>query len=245
MAPPPDPPRRVLITRPRLDAEPLAEILRGHGIEAVIEPMLDIRVVDGPAFDLDGVQALAMTSANGVRAFAARHRRRDLPVYAVGGATAREAVRAGFTSVVTADGDVDSLAPLIAAELDPGRGAVFHAAGSARAGDLGGLLGHAGFAYRRGVCYEAVTAETLSPAVATALREQRIDAVVLYSPRTAKTFRACAEAAGCAAACRHLAAYCLSPAVARAAKGLAWRAVVIAARPEQGVLIKTLLGESD
>ena len=49
--------------------------------------------------DLDGVQALIATSANGVRAFAARDPRRSLPVCAVGDATARAASDAGFADV--------------------------------------------------------------------------------------------------------------------------------------------------
>ena len=56
---------RLLITRPREDAEPLAEILRRRGIEVILEPLLEVTYDDGPGVDLDGVQALLVTSAAG------------------------------------------------------------------------------------------------------------------------------------------------------------------------------------
>ena len=61
---------RVLITRPEDDARPLAERLAARGIEALVEPLLIIVPVAGAELDLDGVQALLVTSANGARALA-------------------------------------------------------------------------------------------------------------------------------------------------------------------------------
>jgi len=84
-------PLRALITRPREDAEEIAEQLRARGIESVIEPMLAIVPVPHPGLDLTDVQALLFTSANGVRAFAAATTVRSLPVFAVGDATAAAA----------------------------------------------------------------------------------------------------------------------------------------------------------
>ncbi len=69
-----------LITRPVEDAEPLAALLAARGVVAVREPLLAIRPAAGAAPDLDGVQAVLFTSANGARAFAAAAARRDLPV---------------------------------------------------------------------------------------------------------------------------------------------------------------------
>src|SRR5881392_3206481 len=63
---------RALVTRPRAEAAALAEALDRRGIEAIIEPLLDIHYRDEPAPDLAGVQAVLCTSANGVRALARR-----------------------------------------------------------------------------------------------------------------------------------------------------------------------------
>ncbi len=60
---------RVMITRPRLEAASLADTLEALAVETLIEPLLHIDFMDGPAPDLNGVQALLVTSANGARAF--------------------------------------------------------------------------------------------------------------------------------------------------------------------------------
>ncbi|MCH7833368.1 MAG: uroporphyrinogen-III synthase, partial [Proteobacteria bacterium] len=55
---------RLLITRPREDAEPLAALLGERGIETALEPLMSIIDSDTPDPDLSGVQALLITSAN-------------------------------------------------------------------------------------------------------------------------------------------------------------------------------------
>ena len=91
---------RVLITRPGEDGTALAEVLKTNGVETVIEPLLAIKHINGPFVDVNTVQALLLTSANGVRALARRTDRRDLPVYAVGDATATTARREGFAKYI-------------------------------------------------------------------------------------------------------------------------------------------------
>src|SRR6185312_15240294 len=166
---------RALVTRPEEDAAPLAAALAERGIDVTLEPLLAIRPLPEAPLDLAGVQALLFTSANGVRSFAELAGGRDLPgwralpVFAVGNATAAAAHNAGFTRVESAAGDVATLAKLATERLDPKAGALFHAAGSAVAGDLAGLLEQAGFTLRREMLYEARPADQLSPATVTNL----------------------------------------------------------------------------
>lgn len=236
---------RALVTRPEDDAAPLAAALAERGIDVTVEPLLAIRPIPDADIDLDGVQALLFTSANGVRSFAELAGTRDLvgwqelPVFAVGNATAEASRSAGFTRVESAAGDVAALARLVAERLDPQAGALFHAAGSAVAGDLAGLLEQAGFTLRRAMLYEAKPADHLSPATVTNLANGWFDLVLFFSPRTAATFVALARAAGdgVVAGCGRAAALCLSPAVAAAAGELTWREVQAAQRPELPALL--------
>ena len=101
---------RLLVTRPAEDAAPLAALLEEKGHEVTLEPLLTIEPVDNAVLDFEGVQALLITSANGVRAFAERNAERDLPVLAVGDASASVARELGFTNVESATGDVAALA---------------------------------------------------------------------------------------------------------------------------------------
>ena len=106
--------QRIWITRAQPAADTTAERVRALGHEAVVAPLLAVRVLPDVAVDLRGVAALAFTSANGVRAFADASGERGLKVFAVGAATAQAARQAGFKSVLSADGDVEALAEGIA-----------------------------------------------------------------------------------------------------------------------------------
>ena len=231
---------RLLITRPREDAEPLAALLGERGIETALEPLMSIIDSDTPDPDLSGVQALLITSANGIRAFARRVADRDIAVCAVGDASARAAGDLGFGDVASASGDVEALAAMVKAGRDPGAGALLHVAGTDVAGDLSGLLEAAGFEVPRAVLYEARAAESLSAETRDAMEAGTLDGVLLFSPRTAALFAELVTDAGVSETCRGLIAYCLSPAVAEKAQSLAWRDVVVATEPSQEALLRAL-----
>jgi len=236
----------ILVTRPAEDAEPLAARLRDQGYDASIEPMLDIVWLDGPEPDLKDVQALLFTSANGVRGYSRRTGRRHLPVYAVGDATARAARTAGFADVESASGDVYALADLVRARTTSDAGVLLHVAGTKLAGDLAGMLTNAGFSVRRATLYDAVPSTRLSENTSTALRTGTLDAVLFFSPRTARSFVRLVNEAGLIDRCRTVDALCLSPAVAEAARTYGdqgvtpWQSVRVAPRPEQDSLLGLL-----
>jgi uroporphyrinogen-III synthase len=230
----------VLVTRPAADAAPLVAALARLGIEAASEPLLDIVHRPGPPLDVKGVQALLVTSANGARAFAARNPERDLPVLAVGDASAAAARALGFARVESASGDVAALAELCKRRLDPGKRPLLHVAGTRVAGDLGGELGRAGFQYRREVLYEARVATRLTEATRAAIESGTLDGVLFFSPRTAASFVALVREAGIAAHLSHLAAFCLSAAVAEKARAATWGRIVVAERPEQDSLLAAI-----
>lgn len=96
------------------------------------------------------------------------------------------------------------------------------------AGDIGGTLERAGFTYHRVVLYRAEAAPGLPGDVASALADGHVDAAMFFSPRTARIFAEHVRAAGLE---RHVArsvAFCLSEAVAEAARLLPWRATPVA-----------------
>lgn len=234
---------KALVTRPVEDAAPLIRALQERGIETLLAPMLTIRPVADAERRLHetlaSAQAVLFTSANGVRAFAAASPRRELPAFAVGDATAAAARIAGFRSVLSAGGDVEELAELVKAKLSPQGGALVHAAGSSVAGDLAGALAPLGFTVHRAVLYDAVPANALDPATVAALRGGEAGLALFFSPRTAASFANLA-AADVAEPCRRIAAFALSPAVARALEPLAWRVLRIAAAPTQHDLLAAL-----
>ena len=236
----------ILVTRPAEDSGPLAARLRALGFGVSVEPMLEIRWLDGPEPDVENVQALLFTSANGVRGYARRTSRRDRPVYAVGDATATAAREAGFAQVESASGDVYALAALVRQRCAATSGPLLHVAGTKLAGDLAGMLAESGFSILRETLYDAVPTGHLSDGTAAALRTGTLDAVLFFSPRTARSFVRLVNEAGLIDRCRTVDALCLSPAVAEAARTYGelgvtpWQSVRVAPRPEQDSLLGLL-----
>jgi uroporphyrinogen-III synthase len=205
---------------------------------ALIEPLLTIERVPGVAPDLAGVQALVLTSANAAPALSAPAR--QLPLFAVGDATARAAERAGCSRVISAAGSGADLARLIAQHCRPERGALLHLSGEHVRPGLAEGLAAVGFDLRRQVVYRAVAARGLSPVTVEALVQRQIGAVLLFSPRTAQTFVELISRHGLQGDLVATAAICLSAAVAQPCRELVWRAIYLAARPEPGPLLEAL-----
>ncbi len=232
---------RVLVTRPKEDSQALADALRDRGHEVLLQPLLVIKP-EAPAgsLDLRAIQALLFTSANGVRALANRSARRDLPVFAVGDATARAARNAKFAEVTSAGGDVEDLARLVAERLDPAAGPLVHGAASLVAGDLKGRLEAAGFTIERRVLYRAEPVPALSAEIEAAWIQGGIDAALFFSPRSAESFAAIVRARDLAAAASLCHALSLSPAVAEILEQLPWASVRTAEQPTTEALLKGL-----
>jgi uroporphyrinogen-III synthase len=232
--------RRALVTRPRAEAAALAEALDRRGIEALIEPLLDIYYRDAPPPDLARVQAVLCTSANGVRALARLSSERGIALFAVGEATAARAREAGFAHVESAGGSVDDLARMVRERLRPDGGRLLHVAGSDVAGDLAGALCDAGFAIERAVLYEARPVASLSAAATAALRNGLVDFALFFSPRTAAVFARLAEQAAVSEALRSITAVSISAAADRSLGDIAFRQRLVAEKPDQSGLLSAL-----
>jgi uroporphyrinogen-III synthase len=228
---------RALITRPRAEAEGLAALLAERGIEAVIEPLIEIAHGTMALPGLDGVQAILCTSANGVRALARASAERGLPVFAVGDATAARARAEGFRRVESGGGDVEDLAYLVGHRLKPAGGKLLHVAGSEVAGDLAAALGAEGFSVERAVLYEASPAAALSQTSAQLIAGRQIDLALFFSPRTAAIFARLAEEAGVQTGLRATVAVSISAAADAMLADLPFRDRVIAEQPTQAALV--------
>lgn len=225
--------KRVWITRALPGAEATAARVRALGHEAIVAPLLAVRALDGPSIDLTAVGALAFTSANAVRAFAAHSAERGLPVFAVGAGTAAAARAAGFADVQSADGDVEALAAVIAYAHPAG--VVLHPGAREPAGDLAGALARAGIAARPLVLYATVP----EPPPASLIESiGDLDAVLVHSP---KAGRRLAEVLSRRPAPR-LDVLCLSPQVAQAVAVASVGGIRTAASPREEALLSLLQG---
>ena len=231
---------RVLVTRPLDDALEIQILIAARGHEVVVAPLLRVGFRRGAEIDLTGVQAILATSANGVRALAQRTGRRDVPLFAVGPQTAQAAQAAGFTTVRSADGDAAALAQAVPSWASPKAGALLHAAGADVAGKLAEALTASGFQVRSEVLYDVVTVGEMPANAADEIAANRIAAVLLFSPRSARAFVQCLQAAGLAQHASRMIAGCISQATAAELAPLTMKEIRVAERPNQGSLLNCL-----
>jgi uroporphyrinogen-III synthase len=229
---------RVLVTRPEPQAGATAALLRARGHEAHVAPVARIERLEATLPPAEAVDAVILTSANAAFALAPY---RELPVYAVGAATARSARAEGATSVTTAAGDWRSLARLLSGPEGPPAGTrLLHLSGAEIRGDLAGALAAAGLSLLRVVVYAAHAESWLDPRVSALLTREALDAVLFFSPAHATMWRRQIERAAAADRLFALHALALSEAVAEPLRALPWRAVEVAAAPEVALLIDRL-----
>ena len=231
---------RLLVTRPQAEAETTAAALEWRGHRALIAPMLHIEPVIGAAFDPSGYDAIVMTSGNAVRALAthsAFRRALALPLLVVGGQTAKAARDAGFSDVVSADGDAADLLALIRKRWHESGARLVYLAGSDRSRDLATELAGDRIHVETIVVYSANAAVRLPDDAERAMRDGLVDGVLHYSRRSTAIFLDCADKGGLDASLQPLVHYCLSQ---RAAEPLAARRlsrIRIAPRPDEAALL--------
>ncbi|WGM32570.1 uroporphyrinogen-III synthase [Brevundimonas sp. NIBR11] len=216
--------RTVWITRAQPGADQTAERLSALGLSPLAAPVLTLHPLDVRP-DTEDFGALAFTSRNAVTLFAERSGDRNLPVFAVGDATAAAARKVGFTRVRSADGDLGALAGLLRTEATGLT--VLHPSAAEPAGDLAALVGDMARVMSVAV-YETRDSGTDLP--------QTWDVVLIHSPRAARALagRLSPDVA------RGRIAVAISPAAAAPLAGLPFAEVRIADTPTETSLLATL-----
>lgn len=228
--------RAVLVTRPEPGLGETCARLAALGWAPLAAPAL---VLESRALaPFPAPQAVLITSRAALPALAALPR--ALPLFAVGEASAAAARAAGFAAAEGAEGEAAALAALVAARCRPEAGPLLLAAGRGYAQDLAAALRGRGFRVARRIAYHVAPASALPETARRAMSEGQVAAALFFSPRSAACAMKLWRAAGLAEAARGIEALALSPRIAAVLAGFPWRAVRVAARPEQALLIDLL-----
>nr|WP_235913970.1 uroporphyrinogen-III synthase [Pseudoroseomonas coralli] len=228
-----------MITRPEPGCAETAAAVAALGWRPLLAPALVLEALP-PAPDLARpTQALLLPSRAAARALAGKLDP-ALPVLAVGGGTAAEARAAGFTDITPAEGDAATLAALAAARLDPARGPLLLAVGQGYGAALAAALRGRGFSVRRRVVYAARPAAGLPDSTRAALRQGAARAALFLSPRSALITQALLRQSGLVETVRGMAAFALSPRIARALADMPWQAIHATAMPDSSALLALL-----
>lgn len=223
----------LIVTRPALDGERTRGALQAVGISSIAAPLIDIAFfedVTPPAIDID---AVAFTSANGVRAAIAAKLDRSLNAYCVGPATAELAAQAGFQVRAVGGADVADLAQRIA---DDAPRHILHVRGIDAAGDLTQLLADRHVTATAMPLYKAQAAADLPKAIVDAIHAGPAE-IAFFSPRTARIFIRLADQWPTPLSFESTTALCLSQAVAEACAALPFAEIAVSARPDTAAFV--------
>ncbi len=216
----------ILLTRPKDRSEAFAAEISKCGWASTIWPLLTIRpVVTKPIEPCEG-QSLIFTSVNAIESIsdpAPIH----MPAICVGGATAAAARRRGFTCVTNIAGDADQLVRTLLGK-DPQR--YLHIRGVHTRGDIAARLTKAGRPTDEIVNYQAIASETAPKEIDTAIMAGKIDAVALFSPRSAAILKKLARVEW-VSNLSTMTVFAISPSAAEPARDMGFANVVVAKQP--------------
>jgi len=219
----------ILLTRPKDGADRFADALRceiSPDVEIIISPLTRIDWLE-QSLNLDKVRRLVFTSINGVRAFVRLSERRDIPCYTVGDATAAFAESHGMQATSCQGTAVELIARILA---DRERGPVLHIRGVHGRGAVVENLIRGGCKAQEVVTYRQM-AEQLNVHAKQLLLQENPVIIPLFSPRGA--MRLVDQSEGKAP----LLVVALSEEVAKAARDLGAKQVIVAQRPDARAMV--------
>jgi uroporphyrinogen-III synthase len=201
--------------RPEPGASETVRKARQLGLHAVAIPLFEIKAVEWQAPDPHAFDGLLLTSANAIRfGGEALDALRNLPVYAVGDATASVAREAGFTVAVSGDSGVERLLESIPSDLR-----LLHLCGADRKETAGAI--------RK---ITPIVVYCSKPAPAPGVSDLGEAVALIHSPRAGRRFAELVRDRS------SLSIVAISPAAADAV-GLGWRSIEAAARPSDDALL--------
>jgi uroporphyrinogen-III synthase len=237
----------VLVTRPHPDDETTAASLRARGFDVLRAPMLRFEPVAVHEDMNARYSAVIVTSANALRGIEPHlkgHRMLELPLFAVGEHTAAAARRAGFTHVVSANGDAANLRDLVLASLRAKElkkaSTLLYLAGAELTRDLASELEESGFRVVTQTTYKMIAVTSLPRETCDAFAANQVEAVLHYSQRSARAFLDAARAAGVEISALAIPQCCISAAVASVVRDAGATQVVVAATPDENALFEAL-----
>lgn len=231
----------ILLTRPYAKSLETKRQLEEIGCRVSIQPVLDISPVKHSSDIYRNSKALILTSFHASSQISQREEiDKNMTIFAVGEATARPLHDAGFKNVYAAEGNAQSLLPIIREHFRPEDGLITYLSGWHITQDLAKALAMNGHEAQRVVIYKANLINDISPLTKAEIQRQEIDCVILMSNRSAHQFcKMCYEAK----IIKHLSritALTMSEEIAKSIENIKWKDIKIAQEPSMNSIIETL-----
>lgn len=231
----------ILITRPQEVALPLAHHLQQQGHQVILDPLLQIRPLPLELPSLFSFEAIVTTSQQAIYCLANLTPQRDFPLWCVGIESAKVAKALGFQTIHIADGSADDLVNRLADTVSASMQPFLHLSGDIIRTDIVQALQCKGIAAQRLVIYQTQEATTFSPETQEAFQKKILNAVLLYSPRTARVFYRLSRAANIQEQFETIIAVCLSNSIKKEILALPWKNILVAKKTTTNDLLMALI----
>ena len=225
----------VWVTRAEPGAGETVAKLDALGFAALVEPVIETRVLKVSPMPEGAFDGIAFTSAAAVRLGSDRISDQTLPVFAVGDATARLAKLLGWRDVRSADGNVEDLARLIAS--DASARTILHPGAVLAAGDLSGILEKLGRQIVSWPLYETVERAGPSAELVHQISCNGVYGILVHSPSAGKSLANWLSPLGGLA---NAILFALSGPCTRSLEGESFREIHISPFPREAALLKVV-----
>ena len=235
-----DSPKRVLVTRPEPGASETTRRLESLGFDPITMPLQEIRRVPvAPEAARHVVVAVAVPSASAVRHAPGALLRQwsGLPCFAVGEATAEAARTAGFTHVIAAAGDAESLGELIISDAPAGK--VAYLCGKVRRPLFENMLRRAGVPVITLETYDTLTLELDIGAISRRIGKSAVDCALVYSASAAAILAKIVQATDLRGRFEGTTFICISDRVSKELAGTGHK-ILVAEEPDETALLEML-----
>jgi uroporphyrinogen-III synthase len=162
---------------------------------------------------------------------------KNIPIWCVGGQTAKEAANAGFKFVFPGPGTAENLGKIMAETLCFTKGSVYYPRAKIVEFDMGGMLREKGFHVIERVVYRAFAMTSFPPKIQKEMETKNVQGVFFLSRQGVLAFGKMVKASGMERFFNKTTAFCLSPSVAQEAQDLGFQNVLSAKNPTRDCLL--------
>lgn len=221
-----------LITRPAEDALELQESLDSLGVFSYVEPLAEIEYLDKSV--PSGFDLVVFTSAKAINAYRRVSDEAGVRIAVVGKISEKEAKKAGFFDIMTADGEVDSLIKLIRQEIPP-KSKILYVHGNFVTKDLAGELGDE-YSVTGLELYKTTYADRFTLDLVSAIKKGQVLFSMFYSSKVAECFIKLAKKNKIEADLKKIKAICISDKVAQNLGGFFGEALISGDKSTESML---------
>lgn len=238
--------RRVLVTRPEPGASATAARLQSLGFAPIVLPLTRIIALEPklPARP-EAYDAVTVTSPNAVRHIPSALVKTfgERPLFAVGEATGKAAIAAGFSDVRVAGGTADQLADLIGKELPEGSH-VLHLAAVQRTKGFAEALEACGIQLEIAETYSAEEVSYSTDFLSDALTHSEVWGAPLLSERAGQLLAGLIAQEMIHQSFDRTVFFCISQKVASAISGISAERVFVSDAPSEESVLELLLAHA-